>query len=56
MKRWTNDYGDVPRWYWIVALEMRLEEYRRGLRDGAVLGRPRAVLMAIAAMAAGFGG
>jgi len=56
MKTWTNDYGDVPRWYWVVAREMWLEEYRRGLRDGAVLRRPRSVLMSLAALAAGFGG
>lgn len=46
-RRWTNDYGDVPRWYWVVRpiliAQVRAEERRRA----------RAVIAAIASAVVG---
>lgn len=27
--KWTNDYGDIPRWYWVPANEIWLQDWRR---------------------------
>lgn len=41
--RWTNDYGDIPRWYWGPAFR---RPRRRGDRASAL-----ATLLSIAALA-----
>jgi hypothetical protein len=40
-RRWANDYGDIPWWYWTVFHDLRVLRWRREER-GRV--RARAVL------------